>query len=51
MTIKVNKFMLYGGWEVRVGKNCARVLKSEDKVFSIRTDLSKHMETELFFQH
>lgn len=33
MTIKVNKFMLYGGWEVRVGKNCAGVLKSEDKVF------------------
>ena len=49
MTIKVNKFMLYGGWEVRVEKNCAGILKSEDKVFSTRTDLSKHMENELFF--
>ena len=34
-------YMLFTGLEVRIGKNCARRLKTEGTVFPIRTDLGR----------
>ena len=40
---KCNKYMLFTGWEVRIGKNCARGLEYGPRAqfFPIRTDLSR----------
>ena len=50
---ELNKYMLFTGWEVRIGKNCARgfeYLRPRAQFFSIRTDLRRWI-TYLFFLH